>query len=432
MIGGVISPAELPPSVAGRLLSDAERPFPTEERGVPFVIEARERRDVDFLNALLKERSATFHRLLAAHGAVLLRGFHVATQRDFEAVLTSIDGLVAMDGYFMTEFGRDTLPGSNHVMFTSRYVKTGGGLQIGNVHSENYYVPDVPSVQSFWCEREGWLGGETAFVHMGNAYAELPQPLREKLERGAAPAPCFYWLSAVADQYGVSEEEAAAFFQRLGIPLTSVKGRLAMLVHKPNVYHHPHTGRRSLQVNLSEEIGGFHPAFERVLAPFYAGWRWALHRLAWRHSLFFRLWAMKVVYGRVLGSCGLSLGRWRALLRDMRTTRLRHRPGWALPERPRIAERLEQDDVAALVSAVRKHLAAIRWRRGDVIVFDNLQMLHAGLPGFGPRELRVMLFNPIPYAHPIKEALMVVPPGARGDTLHGLLRRHATALREAS
>ena len=37
-----------------------------------------------------------------------------------------------------------------------------------------------------------------------------------------------------------------------------------------------------------------------------------------------------------------------------------------------------------------------------MILFDNLQVHHAGMPGVGPRELRVMMCDPIPMRYPIR------------------------------
>jgi hypothetical protein len=35
-----------------------------------------------------------------------------------------------------------------------------------------------------------------------------------------------------------------------------------------------------------------------------------------------------------------------------------------------------------------------------VVLIDNLQMHHTGMPGFGPRALRVLLCNPLPLRFP--------------------------------
>lgn len=58
-----------------------------------------------------------------------------------------------------------------------------------------------------------------------------------------------------------------------------------------------------------------------------------------------------------------------------------------------------------------------RWRRGDVMLFDNLQLLHAGMPGFGPRELRVMLCNPIPIDLNSRTGVLEIPLDSRYESL---------------
>ncbi|MDB4996328.1 MAG: hypothetical protein JWM74_3760, partial [Myxococcaceae bacterium] len=70
-------------------------------------------------------------------------------------------------------------------------------------------------------------------------------------------------------------------------------------------------------------------------------------------------------------------------------------PGVDGPPRPNLGARLKPAEIEALARALRKHCSVFSWRRGDVLLSDNLQMLHAGMPGAGPRELRVILCNPI-------------------------------------
>ena len=36
---------------------------------------------------------------------------------------------------------------------------------------------------------------------------------------------------------------------------------------------------------------------------------------------------------------------------------------------------------------------AFAWRAGDVLLIDNRRVMHDGLPGFGPRQLRALFFD---------------------------------------
>ena len=74
-----------------------------------------------------------------------------------------------------------------------------------------------------------------------------------------------------------------------------------------------------------------------------------------------------------------------------------------------MVDKITTDEVEALATSVWKHCTVFSWRRDDILIFDNLQMLHAGMPGFGARELRVIMCNPIPMANPALSGLIEVP-----------------------
>src|ERR1700759_852247 len=103
------------PSATTRLLTAAERAISTSELATPLVIEAAARRDLSFLKDLLQSRSAELIADVATHGAVLLRGFEIVTDRDFAAAVLSIPTMLGMDRMFMAEEGRTAVPGERYV-----------------------------------------------------------------------------------------------------------------------------------------------------------------------------------------------------------------------------------------------------------------------------------------------------------------------------
>ena len=66
-----------------------------------------------------------------------------------------------------------------------------------------------------------------------------------------------------------------------------------------------------------------------------------------------------------------------------------------IPKVPRIGQRLDQDDQRLLGETVWAHASVFTWEAGDILIVDNLQMHHAGMPGAGPRDLKVIMGNPI-------------------------------------
>ncbi|MEO7327750.1 MAG: hypothetical protein ABI193_04185, partial [Minicystis sp.] len=146
----------------------------------------------------------------------------------------------------------------------------------------------------------------------------------------------------------------------------------------------------------------------------------ALHRYAWKHAFMNDVFKTierlpaAIEYPEVVGK-----EQWDAIkgLAKGVGARFGIRSKAAAPRRPvggammgsgyqppsgarKLGELLSSEDCVALAKAARKHCSVFTWKRGDVLLFDNLQVLHTGMPGLGPRELRVMMCNPIPMPYP--------------------------------
>jgi alpha-ketoglutarate-dependent taurine dioxygenase len=397
--------------VTVRQLHAHERSAAGAGAAVPLVIEPKERSDVNFLSSAFGEHSEAVKRSIFEHGAILIRGFQVHDARDFERLVLSVRGFRAMSGYFMKEKGRDLVPGTKHVFETNTIFKTGGEWRFGGFHCENYYTLDVPHIQAFCCFKAPWLGGETALVHMANAYREFDEDLKARLEATPCKVKAFP-LDNVAAHYELPEETVERFFARERIDTIVVKddgNRKWIVCYKPSVYVHPYTKKASLQVNLSVELPEINNMTFEHFSVAYQSYQWCLHRLAWRHptvrnglsylSHLPRAFNQPTLFGAFIMEPIRK--RAAALVKRQPTPpkRATPRPG------ARLKRILEPRHVRSLADAVWRHSSAFTWRAGDVLVFDNLQMLHAGMPGFGPRLLRVMMCNPVPIPYPLDKGI---------------------------
>lgn len=382
--------------VTTRLLTEAERPYPAGEPGTPLVIEAASSSDVTFLKGFLSANGQRVRNDLYEHGAVLLRGFEITSAHDFEAVLCALQGFRPMSNYFMAEQGRDPVKGTRCVFETNTLIKTGGEFRFGKVHSENYYSLDVPHFQCFCCLKKPWLGGETGLFHVANAYGELRERFAAKLEKEPFVAEAIP-MSSVAARYGLPEPEVERFLEENDVKIANVNGGKVLLNYKPSVFRHPHTGKFSLQVNISQELKGLE--IERHFLPYYTGGKWAVHRLAWRRrrvlqALFYAVHIpLAIRHPVIIRELFTQLiGRLRAPSRQpSQQHEATDTPTW-----PRLGQALDADDARLLGTAVWKHSSVFTWRRGDVLLIDNLQVHHAGMPGFGPRDIKVIMGNPVP------------------------------------
>jgi len=67
---------------------------------------------------------------------------------------------------------------------------------------------------------------------------------------------------------------------------------------------------------------------------------------------------------------------------------------------------LSERELGELASAMREHFTPCDWQLGDLLLVDNLQMLHSGMPGIGSRKLGVMLCNRLDLKFPVVSGLV--------------------------
>ena len=303
---------------------------------------------------------------------------------DFERSVLSIGGMHGMSELMLSEPGRTRVTGMQYVMHTNTLVKTGGGLDFGSFHNENYHMPDVPRYVCFFCLKPSWLGGETGLVNTAKVFQDLPTDLQQRLEErsyfvGETP------LALIADKYGLSELDVERFCLSVGLPVVLVGGTKHIVMFKPSVIRHPLTGERSLIIHFGDLVDRRRPllVFDAFLSD-YVGLPWLIHRFHWRFPQ-------------------VSLTTYRSRLRRLFSRALARKSSekaktsqiWPTQDLPSVGSAFTPDDLRPLASAMRRRYSSFLWRRGDVLIVDNLQMAHAGMPGFGRRELRALFCNPI-------------------------------------
>ena len=151
--------------VITRFLRKDERFTLSDEEELPLVLEADGAVDPEFLQVFLSSNSRQIIDDMAKYGAVLLRGFDVATDEQFEKIILSIPEFRGISDAFMSENGRTQVDGLKYVLHTNSVYKTGGTLYLGGFHTENYYSPDVPGYICFCCFQASHAGGETGLIN---------------------------------------------------------------------------------------------------------------------------------------------------------------------------------------------------------------------------------------------------------------------------
>ena len=428
-----------------RQLEPEERSLPATRATahLPLVVEPTAASS-QLLDEVVAEPGKLWSAMDASGGALLFRGWRVESTADFAAVVAALPIRPLLTDYFPAEPGRSPLEPDGHplaaVWPTNSRRRTGGYLTPEVLpHSENYYALRPPRLVAFWCERAPWLGGETGLFDAAAALAALPPPLRAHLDqtfavRRLVPS------CRLRRRHGIDDEALHRLARchdgggggGAGVDVRRVDDAVEFCFEKPAVVTAPPMAadcdrdgghdddaaspqgaapRPALCINFSEcGACGRAALFERLLRRgMFAGRRWAAHRAVWLLALRWR-WAMRLL---LLIDQLPGWLRWPArALRRLRERRARpcspQAPAPAssrsrrsagrrrVQPRPTLGESLSDRQAEQLGRALADHASVFRWARGDVLLIDNARVMHDGLPGAGPRSLKVAMAGELP------------------------------------
>ena len=105
--------------VTTRFLQDQERLILSQEKEMPLVIEPSESKDEVFLSEFLSSHSTQVVEDMAKYGAVLLRGFNITSDEQFEKTVLSLPQFRGISDAFMAENGRVTVDNLKYVLHTN-------------------------------------------------------------------------------------------------------------------------------------------------------------------------------------------------------------------------------------------------------------------------------------------------------------------------
>ena len=379
--------------VITRFLSDNERLILSEEKEMPLVIEASKARDLIFLQRFLAKNSTKILEDIAKYGAVLLRGFEVSSDQDFENAVLNIHGLRGISDAFMSEEGRIHAGDLKYVLHTNAVYKTGGTLYLGGFHSENYYSTDVPGYICFCCFQPSVAGGETGLINMEKIYSHLNDELKMKLEQ--KPFFVSKWLvSEVVERYQISKENVEKIAAKFEIPIIGKDNEQFILMYKPNVFEHPRTKKKSLQINLFE-IARLNVEMRKCFMADYQGKQWFWHRVVWRlpTSVLGVLEFVYIIFASFFYSPKNSLKiAWSKILTYKASIKKSKMPPF---DNIRVASCFKPQDIKELAKLIRRYYSSCLWQQGDILLIDNKKVMHAGMPGSGARLVRAMICNPL-------------------------------------
>lgn len=372
--------------VTTRFLSKKERTLSTNQDLLPLVIEAKHEKNSEFLFNFLDTYYRELKDNIDQYGAILIRGFDIRTDVDFERAVLKIRHFHAMENTFMREEGRDRVSGTKSVLHTNTIYKTGGALKIPTFHTENYFTTDVPHYICFFCITPSTKGGETGMTNMEKIYGGLNSRLREKLEETTLFT--IKWpMSQILEVYNIPVEktdDVCDICKQFGLTITSSGKEKYVVLYKPSVLINPVTKIKSLQAHL-DLVPGIYKQIGRQFIGDYKGKDWFSLRALWSvPTLSFLFAPLKLVFHD-----RNMISKLKQRHVDFNQKMLKHV--------------FTKDDVAELALGIRSYFSSYAWKSGDILLIDNTKIAHAGMPGDrSPRVIRAMICNPLKfdYSHP--------------------------------
>ncbi|MGM9454609.1 TauD/TfdA family dioxygenase [Legionella bozemanae] len=405
--------------VVTRFLRQEERLILSEEKEMPRVIEAEGSTDVEFLQQFLASNSKQIIEDMAHYGAVLLRGFNISTDEQFEKIILSIPEFRGISEAFMSENGRVHVDNLQFVLHTNSVYKTGGTLYLGGFHTENYYSADVPSYLCFCCFQPSELGGETGLINTQKIYTHLQDELKQKLEKNAFFV-CKWSVAEIAERYQIPQDAVKKICKKFNLLLAGEEEEQFVYMYKPSVWEHPLTKEKALQINMFE-LPTLNYELRKCFMKDYKGTSWFWHRFFWKlpTSIFNSIESLAIIFISFFNSPKNSYKILRTKFSNFKANR---KSTSSSAHMVKVGSCFNDKEVKELAQLMRHYYSSCLWKKGDILLIDNKKVMHAGMPGTGPRLIRAMICNPLD-VHCSAEAGFLVAKERMSDTIGAYMAR---------
>lgn len=321
--------------------------FITTEK-LPLVVEP-ENKNLSFNDflALLEENGDSFREQLLTTGAILFRGFPVNSAHDFEDVVKALK-----IGDYLNYIGGDS-PRVKVTDYVYTSTEAPPSIMIP-LHNEMSFVEKYPTHISFYCDTPPSENGETPIADARKIYNDIDPEVRERFtEKGLKYYSRYHhkskWIDLMTKKSHKSwttsfetdsKEEVERLCHDCNYDFSWNRNNWIEIVQKrPGVMAHPKTG----------EMTWFNQCHLFDFNPRYVGT--------------FNYYAMKLFYFR----------------RHTKIHDVEFGDGSPIP----------REDIYHILDVLSKNTIRFPWRKGDVLVLDNVLTMHAR-ESFTDRRRRIL------------------------------------------
>jgi len=337
-----------------RSLHPEELTEPTLGHAFPVVLAPDDETKNSFeeLKSLINRHKEEINQLIGEKGAVLFRGFEVDMPEEFEHILIDL-GIQLESNYIGNLTPRNRV--GSHV-FTSTEVDR---HLIIYPHNEYAYLKEKPNKIAFFCKEAPLKYGETPIYDCASIYRSMPSELQELFASKKIEYKKHYPLKQFFFSRGIQNTWSDAFetTDKLKIEEICAKagstcvwasnGDLFVISTRPAIITHPVTGELCMHMHLSSEYTHF----------------LEMKELKEREGFFEYI----LTY----------LKMWIYLKMKLNPVSV------AFADGTKFSNAIEKE----LYNVYRKNRALFAWKKGDVLVLDNLKMAHGRMNVIPPRKI---------------------------------------------
>ncbi|CAM3066697.1 Uncharacterised protein [Legionella steigerwaltii] len=148
----------------------------------------------------------------------------------------------------------------------------------------------------------------------------------------------------------------------------------------------------------------------------YKGKTWFWHRFFWKlpTQVFNSIEKLAMIFISFFNSPKNSYKILRTKFSNFKASRNAKR---FLSNTVKVGSCFNNKEVKELAQLMRNYYSSCLWKKGDVLLIDNKKVMHAGMPGVGPRLIRAMICNPLDMNYSASESGFLVARDRTTDTI---------------